>query len=81
LTRTRRTITDVEALRGELHSIRADQLAYDREEAAIGLRCVAAPTIGDGGAVTAALSVSMPIGGRLAPAEVVPAVRTVARAL
>jgi IclR family transcriptional regulator, acetate operon repressor len=79
--RTARTITDLEVLRRELHAVRADQLAYDREEAADGLQCVGAPILGGGGAATAALSVSMPVGGRLSPAEVAPAVRTVARAL
>jgi IclR family acetate operon transcriptional repressor len=79
--RTAQTIVDLPALRRELHSVRADQLAYDREEAADGLHCVAAPILDGSGNATAALSVSMPTVGRLTPAEVAPAIRTVARAL
>ena len=80
--RTPHTITTVEALRAELHAVRAEQLAYDREEAALGLRCVAAPVLAPGsGTAVAALSVSMAAGGPLTPAEAAPAVRTVARAL
>ena len=79
--RTPWTITDLDALRTELHKVRLDQLAYDREEAALGLQCLAAPVLGDGGVATAALSVSMPVDGRLTLSEVAPAVRTVARSL
>jgi DNA-binding IclR family transcriptional regulator len=79
--RTPRTIVDLAALRQELHEVRVDQLAYDREEAALGLCCVAAPILDGTGTAAAALSVSMPAGGRLTLAEVAPAIRTVARAL
>lgn len=80
--RTAHTITDLTTLRGELHDVRARQLAFDREEAALGLRCVAAPVLDPRtGLATAAVSVSMSVEGPLAPAEVASAVRTVARAL
>jgi IclR family acetate operon transcriptional repressor len=79
--RTYHTIVDLPALRRELHAVRTDQLAYDREEAAAGLVCVAAPIVDRAGNATAALSVSMPTVGRLTPAEVAPPIRTVARAL
>ncbi|HTU31936.1 MAG TPA: IclR family transcriptional regulator [Solirubrobacteraceae bacterium] len=80
--RTPHTITDLAALRAELHSVRARQLAFDREEAALGLRCVAAPVLDSRTRVaTAALSVSMATDSPLTPAEAAPAVGTVARAL
>ena len=78
---TPHTITDVDELREELHRIRSDQVALDRQEAAPGLRCVAAPIVDRNGIATAAVSVSMKADGRLTAAEVTPAVRTVARAL
>ena len=66
--RTRHTITDVAALRAELHTVRAQQLAFDREEAAPGLSCVAAPVLDPrSGEATAALSVSMAVTGPLTP--------------
>ena len=79
--RTPNTIVTADLVRTELHAIRREQLAYDREEAAIGLQCVAAPIIDPDGTATAALSVSMPTAGRMSLAEVAPAVRAVARAL
>jgi DNA-binding IclR family transcriptional regulator len=79
--RTEHTITDDDRLRRELHEVRIEQVAFDREEAALGLQCVAAPILDSAGVATAALSVSMPAGGRPGFAGVTPAVRTVARAL
>jgi DNA-binding IclR family transcriptional regulator len=79
--RTAHTITDIDDLRREVHRVRTEQVAFDHEEAAIGLRCVAAPILNHAGEASAALSVSMPTGGRLSVGEVTPAVRTVARAL
>jgi DNA-binding IclR family transcriptional regulator len=79
--RTPNTIVTADLVRTELHAIRREQLAYDREEAAIGLQCVAAPIMDPDGTATAALSVSMSTPGRLSLAEVAPAVRAVARAL
>jgi len=79
--RTTHTITDAGALRQEPHRIRAEQVAFDHEEAALGLQCVAAPILNANGTARAALSVSMPVAGRLTLSEATPAVRAVARAL
>ena len=43
--RTPRTARRPRALRRELYDIRRDRLAYDREEASLGLTCVAAPIL------------------------------------
>lgn len=52
--RTPRTLTTLEALQQELVAVRArGGLAYDREESAAGLACVAAPLRGSGRAVAA----------------------------
>jgi DNA-binding IclR family transcriptional regulator len=79
--RTPNTIVRTNVLEAELHTVRREQLAYDREEAAIGLQCVAAPIVDRDGTATAALSVSMTTHGRVSLAEVAPAVRAVARAV
>ncbi len=79
--RTPTTITDPAELERELHDIRRRGLAYDREEATPGLICVAAPLLGPDGTAHAGLSVSMPAGGRITPAQVAPAVMAGARAL
>jgi DNA-binding IclR family transcriptional regulator len=79
--RTPNTITDVAALVNELHEVRRTGLAFDREEAALGLTCVAAPVLVAGRTVLAALSVSMPADGPLTPGRVAPAVRLAALTL
>jgi DNA-binding IclR family transcriptional regulator len=80
--RTARTITEVSALRSSLGRVRAEQLAFDDEEAANGLRCVAAPILEPGQTTAvAALSVSMASGGPISPWEVAPAIRAVTRAI
>jgi DNA-binding IclR family transcriptional regulator len=79
--RTPNTITDTAALIKELHEVRRTGLAFDREEAAIGLTCVAAPVLVAGGTALAALSVSMPAGATLTPSRVAPAVRFAALSL
>lgn len=79
--RTPNTVTDVEALMHELREVRRDGLAFDREEAAVGLTCVAAPILATSGCADAALSVSMAARGALTPSRVAPAVRVAARAL
>lgn len=76
--RTPNTITDVPTLIKELHEVRRTGLAFDREEAALGLTCVAAPVLVAGGMALAALSVSMPLDGRLTPSRVAPALRLAA---
>ncbi len=54
------SLTSLEQLERELETIRKTDLAYDNEEAEIGLRCVAAPIRNDEGSVIAGLSVSAP---------------------
>jgi DNA-binding IclR family transcriptional regulator len=48
------------ALEKELEKVRRHGIAYDDEEAELGLKCVAAPIHDDEGHVVAALSVSAP---------------------
>ena len=79
--RTARTLTDPALLRRELHDIRRLGLAYDRQEAENGLVCVAAPLLKADERARAALSVSMPAGGRIQPAQAAPAVHAAARAV
>jgi IclR family transcriptional regulator, acetate operon repressor len=79
--RTSRTLTDPTLLRRELHDVRRLGLAYDRQEADDGLVCVAAPLLDHDGTARAALSVSMPAGGRIQPAQAAPAVHAAARAV
>ena len=55
------TITEPEALRAELASIRARGYAVDDEEIEVGLRCVAAPIRDHSGQVVAAISVAAPV--------------------
>lgn len=57
---TDRTIREREALYAELHRIRRDGVAFDREEVREGLSCVAAPVSDPDGVVVAALSISAP---------------------
>lgn len=57
---TSNTITDLEELARELEEVRNRGYAYDMEEAAIGLCCVAAPIRDSKGRVVAALSFSVP---------------------
>jgi DNA-binding IclR family transcriptional regulator len=57
---TANTITDRDALYAELHRVRRDGVAYDREEIALGMECVAAPIVDGDGQVCAALSISAP---------------------
>jgi DNA-binding IclR family transcriptional regulator len=57
---TANTITGREQLYAELHRVRAEGVAFDREEVQIGLSCVAAPIRDADGRVVAALSVSVP---------------------
>ncbi|WP_354700556.1 HTH-type transcriptional regulator XynR [Paraconexibacter sp. AEG42_29] len=54
------TICDREALYAELHRIRRDGVAFDREEVQAGLSCVAAPIADADGNVVAAMSISAP---------------------
>jgi len=56
---TPRTITDPRRLRTEVDTVRAQGFAVEREEAAVGLACIAAP-IRVHGSTVAALSVAFP---------------------
>ncbi|WP_105971083.1 IclR family transcriptional regulator [Streptomyces geranii] len=55
---TEYTFTDAERLRAELRRIRKEGVAYDRQEATVGLTCVAVPVMGPLGRPVAALSVA-----------------------
>jgi IclR family acetate operon transcriptional repressor len=79
--RTATTLADPRQLAKELQDIRRAGLAYDREESTAGLVCVAAPLLIANGTARAAMSVSMPAGGRITPSQVAPAVRSSGRAL
>ncbi len=57
---TAQTITDIQALKEHLQSIRAQGYALDQEEFESGLTCVAAPIVNHRGAVIAAVSLSGP---------------------
>ena len=58
--KTPTSLTTLIALEKDLDRVRRHQLAYDNEEAEIGLRCVAAPIRDDEGHLVAGLSVSAP---------------------
>jgi len=57
---TPNTITDRDALYAELHRVRRDGVAYDREEIVEGLCCVATPILDVDGSVCAAMSIAAP---------------------
>lgn len=58
--KTPRSLTTLVALEKELDKVRRHDVAYDDEEAELGLKCVAAPIRDDEGSIIAALSVSAP---------------------
>lgn len=57
---TPNTVTDEERLRSELDEIRGRGIAFDGEERAEGIRCVAAPITDNDGGLIGAVSVSGP---------------------
>lgn len=57
---TSNTLTTLEKLRTELEVIRREQLAYDREEAELGVACIGAPIRDAEGKLVAGLSISAP---------------------
>jgi DNA-binding IclR family transcriptional regulator len=57
---TANTLTTLDALRAELAAIRREQLAYDREEAELGVACIGAPIRDAEGKLVAGLSISAP---------------------
>lgn len=77
--RTEYTLTDPDRFRADLRSIRQEGIAYDRQEAALGLTCVAVPIMGPAGRPVAALSVSG-AAHRFDPSRFAPALRRVAYA-
>ena len=58
--KTPHSLTDLATLEKELDKIRRHDVAYDNEEAEIGLRCVASPVRNDEGVIVAGLSLSAP---------------------
>jgi DNA-binding IclR family transcriptional regulator len=66
---TLNTITDRDRLYAELHRVRRDGIAHDREEVAAGLECVAAPILDSDGQVCAAISIAAPAGRMQIAAE------------
>lgn len=73
------TITEPDKLRAELTNIRADGIAFDRQEITLGLSCVAAPVFGVENRAVAALSISSP-SERFAPEALIPPLKRVAAA-
>ncbi|GGV39908.1 IclR family transcriptional regulator [Streptomyces griseoflavus] len=76
---TPHSVTDPARLRTVVEQIRVSGLAYEEQEAALGVSCIASPVF-DGPTAVAALSVAVPR-GRFHPAELAPAVRTAALGL
>ncbi|WP_435844637.1 IclR family transcriptional regulator [Streptomyces griseoaurantiacus] len=70
------SVTDPERLSLSLEKTQVAGLAYEEQEAAEGVSCVAAPVFA-GGAAVAAVSVAVPV-ARFRPARLAPAVRTAA---
>lgn len=58
--KTANTITDTDALHTELERTRERGYAIDDEENILGIRCIAAPAVGDDGTVLGAISVTGP---------------------
>lgn len=58
--KTPHSLTTLATLEKELDKVRRHDVAYDDEEAELGLKCVAAPIRDDEGQIVAALSVSAP---------------------
>ncbi|QNP68631.1 IclR family transcriptional regulator [Streptomyces roseirectus] len=77
--RTEYTLTDPGRFHAALGHIRRDGIAYDRQEATLGLTCVAVPVLGPSGRPVAALSVAGS-DHRFDPARHAPALRRVAHA-
>lgn len=59
--KTTTSLTTLPALEKELEKIRRHAVAFDNEEAELGLKCVAAPIHDDEGRLVAGLSVSAPV--------------------
>jgi len=68
---TPRTIVESDRLRAELKHIRETGFAFDDEEKAVGMRCIAAPILNYHGEAVAGISISGP-SHRITPDDVVP---------
>jgi DNA-binding IclR family transcriptional regulator len=73
------SIIDPARLRTAIEKVQVSGLAYEEQEAVLGVACIAAPVL-SGGVAVAALSVSVSL-GRFRPAQLAPAVRTAALGL
>ena len=58
--KTEYSLSSLDALEKNLEQVRQTGIAYDIEEAEIGLRCVATPILNDEGRIAAGLSISAP---------------------
>jgi DNA-binding IclR family transcriptional regulator len=58
--RTARTLTEPDAIRREIASVRQRGYAFDHEEGNAGISCIGAPIFGPLGEIVAALSVTGP---------------------
>ncbi|MEU7487361.1 IclR family transcriptional regulator [Streptomyces sp. NPDC042319] len=76
---TAHSITDPARMRMALEKTQVSGLAYEEQEAVLGVSCIAAPVFAGGDAV-ASLSVAVPR-ARFRPAQLAPAVRTAALGL
>ncbi|MEV5887912.1 IclR family transcriptional regulator [Nonomuraea fuscirosea] len=74
------SITDPLRLRTALEQTQVSGLAYEEQEAALGISCIAAPVFAGAGEPVAALSVAVPR-EHFRPAHLAPAVRTAALGL
>ncbi|KRV47871.1 IclR family transcriptional regulator [Wenjunlia vitaminophila] len=73
------SLTDPARLRTAVEQAQVAGLAYEEQEAVLGVSCIAAPVFA-GGAAVAALSVAVPV-SRYQPGRLAPAVRTAALGL
>jgi DNA-binding IclR family transcriptional regulator len=78
--RTPHTVTAPGLLRRQLAAVLETGIAFDREESAVGVACVAAPVPGPGGPAVAAMSLTGP-SSRFRPDTQVAAIRAAATAL
>lgn len=76
--RTPNTLTCALKIRQDLCRVREESVGYDREETALGLRCVAAPVVAADGSCVAAVSVTGPA-SRLFFTKLAPIVRHAAQ--
>lgn len=76
---TPQSVTDAARLRTVIEQIQVSGLAYEEQEAAPGVSCIASPVF-DGATAVGALSVAVPC-VRFRPAQLAPAVRTAALGL